>query len=146
VAAAGQAEVGPAHLNPLEVGRGGEHLAHQLVVGGLYPGALAQGQPRLGDPFRQVVSQLLELAEAKNPGLTRERVNAVANLDAAKGLGEESGELTLEMADLAPQLKPGKALVDLDVEPVEAVSFEQIRHRPGSECRSPPPHGKPEIG
>jgi len=49
------------------------------------------------------------------------------------------------MADLTPQLDPGKALVDLDMKPIKAVSFEQIRHRPGSECRSQLGDGKPKT-
>ena len=89
---------------------------------------------------------MLELAEAKDPWLAANRGNPVVDLDPAEGLGEETGELALEMADLAPQLDPGEALVNLDVELIQAVSFEQIRHRPGYECRSPPGHGKPEIG
>jgi len=146
VAAARQAEIVPAHLNPLVVGRRGKHPAQQLVVGGLDPGALAQGQPCLGNSLGQLVAQPLQLSQAKDPGLADGRGDAVSDLDPAEGLGEEGGELALEVADLTPQLDPGEALVDLDVEPVQAVSFEQIRHRPGSECRSPPGHGKPEIG
>ena len=146
VAAAGQAEVVAAHLHPLEVRRRGQHPAQQLVVGGLDPGALAQGQTCLGDPLGQVVAQLLELAQAEDPGLDRDRGDAMADLHPAECLGEEAGKLALEMADLASQLDTGEALVNLDMEPIQAVSFEQIRHRPGSECRSRPGRGKPEVG
>ena len=130
VAAARQAEVVAADLHPLEVRRRGQHLAQQLVVRGLDPGPLAQGQPRLGDPLGEIVAQPLELAEAEDPGLAGDGGDAVVDLDPAEGLGEETGELALEMADLAPQLGPGEALVDLDVELIQAVSCEQIRHRP----------------
>jgi hypothetical protein len=108
------------------------------VVGGLDPGPLAQGQPRRGDPLRQLVPQPLELAQVEDPRLGRNRADAVLDLHPPEGLGKESGELTLEMADLTPQLGSGKALIDLDMEPVQAVSCEQIWHWPGSECRSRP--------
>ncbi|MGC1166169.1 MAG: hypothetical protein WA862_08670 [Solirubrobacterales bacterium] len=146
MAATRQTEVVTAHLDPLEVRRRGQHLTQQLVVGGLEPGPLAQGQPRLGDALGEVVAQLLEVAETKHPGLAADGGNPVWDLNPAESLGEETGERALEAADLPPQLDPGKALVDLDVEPVQAVSFEQIRHRPGSECRSPPSRGKPKTG
>jgi hypothetical protein len=146
VATARQTEVVAAHLHPLEVRRRDQHLTQQLVVRGLDPGALAQGQTRLGDPLGEIVAQLLELTEAEDPGLAANRRNAVVDLDPAEGLGEEAGELTLEMADLTPQLDPGEALVDLDVELIQAVSCEQIRHRADSECRSRPGRGKPKTG
>jgi hypothetical protein len=144
VATAGQTEIVAAHLHPLEVRRRGQHPAQQLVVRGLDPGAFAQGQPCLGNPLGKFVTQLLELAESEDPGLTADRGDPVIDLDPAEGLGEEAGELTLEMADLTPQLDPGEALVDLDVELIQAVSFEQIRHRADSECRSQPGCGKPK--
>ena len=71
---------------------------------------------RLGDPLGELVAQLLQLAEVEDPRLGGHRGDAVLDLDPAEGLGEEAGELALEMADLAPQLGPGQALVDLDVE------------------------------
>jgi len=145
VTTAGQTEVVAAHLHPLEIRRRGQHLAQQLMIRGLDPGAFAQGQPCLGDSLGEVVAQLLELAEAEDPWLTANRGDPVVDLDPAEGLGEETGELPLEMADLAPQLNPGEALVDLDVELIEAVSFEQIRHRANFECRSPPGRGKAKI-
>jgi hypothetical protein len=144
VAAAGQTEIVAAYLHPLEVRRRGQHLTQQLVVRGLDPGALAQGQPCLGDSLGKVVAQLLELAEAEDPRLA-DRGDPVIDLDPAEGLGEEAGELALEMADLAPQLNPGEALVDLDVELIQAVSCEQIRHLAASECRSRAGRGKPKI-
>ncbi len=146
VAAAGQAEVVTADLDPLEVRRGGQHPAQQLAVEGLDAGLLAQRQPRLGDPLRQLVPQPLELAEVENPRLDCDRGDAIVELDASEGLAQEAGELTLEPADLASQLDPGKALVDVDAERRRAVSIEQIRHRPASECRSPPCRRKPEDG
>jgi hypothetical protein len=86
------------------------------------------------------------LSEAQDRGLSAAPGYPVGDLDSAEGLGEEAGELTLEMADLAPQLDPGEALIDLDVESIEAVSYEQIRHRPDSECRSRTAPGEPKAG
>jgi hypothetical protein len=91
-----------------------------------------QGQARLGDPLRQIVAQPLQLSQVEDPRLWRERVDPMADLDPAEGLGKERGELALEAADLAPQLGPGEALVDLDAKPHRALSCEQIRHRPAS--------------
>jgi hypothetical protein len=115
------------------------------MVRGLDPGALAQSQPCLGDPLGEIVAQPLELAEAEDPGLTADRGDPVIDLDPAESLGEKAGELTLEMADLTPQLDPGEALVDLDVELIQAVSCEQIRHRADFECRSRTGRGTPKI-
>ena len=130
VATAVQAEVVTAYLDPLEVRRRGQHPAQQLVVVGLDLGALTQGETPIRDPLGQVVPQLLQLAEVEDPRLGRDRSDAVVDLDPAEGLGDESGQLTLEMADLAPQLHPGEALVDVDAERHRSVSCEQIRHRP----------------
>jgi len=94
----------------------------------------------------QLVAQPLQLSQVENPRLGRDRLDPVANLDPAESLGEEAGELALEMADLAPQLDAGVALVDLDVERHQAVSFEQIRHRPGYESRSRGCRRKPGNG
>ena len=146
VPTARQTEVVTTHLHPLEICRRSQHLAQQLVVPGLDAGALAQGQPRFGNPLGKIVAQPLELAEAENPGLTAERGDTVVDLDSTEGLGEKAGELALEMADLTPQLDPGEALVDLDVKLIQAVSFEQIRHRADCECRSRPGRRKPELG
>src|SRR4029077_6219612 len=105
-----------------------------------------QGQPGLGDPLGEIVAQLLDLAEPEDPGTSAVRGDPVVDLYPAEGLGEETGELALEVAHLTPQLDSGEALVNLDVELIQAVSFEQIRHRADSECSSRPGCGKPEIG
>jgi hypothetical protein len=144
VTATRQAEVVAAHLHPLEIRWRGQHPAQQLVVGGLDQGPLAQSRSRFGNPLGQIVAQPLQLAKVEDPWLGGDGTNAVLDLHPAEGLGEKAGELALEMADLAPQLDPGEALVDLDMEPVQAVSCEQIWHRPGFECRSRPGCGKPE--
>jgi hypothetical protein len=115
VTAAGQAKVVAAYLHPLEVLRCGQHPAQQLVIVGLHAGALSQRQARVGDPLGQVVTQLLELAEVEDPRLGRDRVNPVTDFDPPEALGEEAGELMLEVADLTPQLDASEALVDLDV-------------------------------
>ncbi|MFN8164309.1 MAG: hypothetical protein U0R26_10890 [Solirubrobacterales bacterium] len=131
-AAAGLADVVAGHLHPLEFRRRRQHAPQQLAVAGLHSGALAQGQPRLGDPVGQLVSQALQLAEVEDSGLGRDRADPVTHLDPAERLGEEPGELTLEAPDLPPQLVAGEALVDRGRDEAEAVSFEQIRHRPHS--------------
>jgi hypothetical protein len=146
VTTAGLADIGAADLDPLEVLRCGEHLPQQLAVAGLDPGPLAQRQPRLGDPFGEIVAQALELAQVEDPGLHRDGGDAMIELDPAEGLGEEAGELALEVTDLAPQLRAGSELVDLDAKPIQAVSCEQINHQPDTECRSQPGSGKPGNG
>jgi hypothetical protein len=140
------ADVGAADLDPLEVLRRGKHLAQQLAVVGLDPGPLAQRDPRLRDPIREIVAQPLQLAQVEDPRLHRDGGDTVIELDPAEGLGEEAGELTLEVADLAPQLRSGSELVDLDAKPLQAVSYEQIHHQPDTECRSRRGSGKPGNG
>jgi hypothetical protein len=46
----------------------------------------------------------------------------MSDLDPAEALGEETGEMPLQAADLAPQLAPRGALVDFDAKSREAVS------------------------
>jgi hypothetical protein len=141
-AAARLADVGAGDLHPLEVGRGSQHFPQQLAMAGLDPGTVSQAQARLGDPVGQLVTEPLQLAEVEDPRLRRDRADPVVELDPAEGLGKEARELALEPADLAPQLVAGQALVDPDLEGVEAVSLEQTRHSPRTECKSRPAAGK----
>ena len=113
VTAARQAEVVAADLNPLEIGRRGQHLAQQLAVGGLGRGLTAQGGLRLANPFGQLVAQPLQLTETEDPGGAGAGSDPVLDLDPAEGLREMPRQLLLEAADLAPQLGPGETLVDL---------------------------------
>jgi hypothetical protein len=124
VAAARHADVVAAHAHPLEVRGRGLHLPQQLAVAGLDPCLLAQGQPRLGDAVRELVAQLLQLTQVEHPRRRRDRGDAMLHRDPAEALGEQRGELSLEAADLAPQLVPGEALVDLDAERHRLLSCE----------------------
>ena len=118
VAATGLADVGATDLDPLEVLRCGDHPAQELAISRLDPGSLLELQPGVGDPFRQLVAQPLQLTEVEDPRLSRDRGNAVIELDPAEGRCEETAQLTLEAADLAPQLGPRPQLVDLDAKSI----------------------------
>jgi hypothetical protein len=130
------ADVRAGDPQPLELSRGGQHFPQQLAIAGLHASLLGQAQTSFGDPLGQLVPQPLELAQVEEPRLRRGRGDPMVELDPAEGLGEETAELALEPTHLAPQLVAGQALVDLDFEGVEAVSLEQIRHLPRTECRS----------
>jgi hypothetical protein len=134
-AATGLAEVGAGDQRPLEVRRRGEHRPQTLAVRALLAGAFAQGQPRRGDPPGEGVALALEIAEPEDPGLGAERANAVLDLNPTKSLPEQPGQLALEPADLNAQLGAGGTLVDTDVEPLEALPFEQILHTPRTESK-----------
>jgi len=127
-AAARLADVGAFDLDPLEVRRGRQHLRQQLAVGGLDALALAQRHASIGNPFGQLVAQPLELAQVEDPRLRRDGADPVPYLDSAERGGEEPGQLALQASDLAPQLGPGEALVNLDRKRGKAVSYEQIGH------------------
>jgi hypothetical protein len=135
-AAAGLTDVLATDLHPPVVPRRVQHLAQQLAVAGLDQGPLAQRQARLGDSLRERIPHPLQLSEVEDPRLGGNRPDPVAELNPAEGLAEESGQLALEPAHLAAQLDARGVLVDLDAEPIDTLSFKQIRHRPGSQCRS----------
>jgi hypothetical protein len=128
--AARLADVIARHHHSPEVGRRGEHLPQQLAVARLQLGALAQGYAGLGNPVGERVAHPLQLAKIENARLDRDRLDPVPDLGVAESLAEEPGKLALEPADLASQLRPREALVDLDAEPVELVSLQQSGHRP----------------
>jgi hypothetical protein len=110
VAAAGLADVEAADADPLVVARGGEHVGEQLPVGLLDEGALGEGAMGIGETGRERVADLLQLAEvedARRPG----GVDPVGDLDPAHALGDQRGELTLELADLPAQLGAREPLV-----------------------------------
>jgi hypothetical protein len=127
-AAARLADVAALDLHPLEVLRRRQHLGQQLAVGLLDPLALTQGDAGVGDPFGELVAQALQLPEPEDPRLGGHGGDPIVDLDPAEGGGEVLGELALEAADLTPQLGAGEALVDPDMERVEALSCEQIGH------------------
>lgn len=141
VAAAGEPEVGAADPHPAVVLRGGEHLAEQLAVGLLDEGALGEGAVRFGDAGGERVAHLLQLAEPEDARRSGRR-DPVRHVHPPEPLGDEPGQLPLELADLAPQLGASAPLVDLepssfchplgykrkavDLSPVEQIHHEQI--------------------
>ena len=84
----------------------------------------------------EVVAHTLQLAEAEHPRLGGGGEDLAADLDSPECLAEETRQLTLEPADLAPQLGAREALVAPGAKPSESVSFEQSRHKIASEFRS----------
>ena len=119
VTAAVQAQVLSGDLHPLEVLRGGQHPFDQLAVLVLHPLSLDKGGTRLGDTVGKAVANNLELAQVQDPGSGGERIDPVRYLGMAEGLAEEPAELGFEPGDLAAQLEPCLALVDLDARSVE---------------------------
>ncbi|MBS1862461.1 MAG: hypothetical protein JSS68_12200 [Actinobacteria bacterium] len=110
-AAARLADVGAADPHPAVALRRGQHLAEQLAVGLLDQGALGEGTVRFGDASGERVAHLLEPAEpedARRPG----GLDPVRHVHPPEPLGDEPGQLALELADLAPQLGPRPALID----------------------------------
>src|SRR5262249_48513239 len=114
VAAARLADVGARDPQPPVLGGGVEHALEQLAVAGLQLAALPQREPRLTDPGRKRVADRLQIAQAERPRLARHRADCSIELQAREGLRDERAQLGLEAADLAPQLRPGKALVASD--------------------------------
>jgi hypothetical protein len=138
VAAAGQAEVGAADAKPVVALRRGEHVVEQRFVPLLELLALDQRPAGVGDPAGERVAALLQLAEVEHPRRSRGG-DPVRHVDPAEALGDQPGELTLQLADLPPQLRPRAGLVQRPVgradppgdqgRPVDPRSpIEQIRH------------------
>lgn len=128
VAAAFEAEVLPGHLDPLEVLGCSKHPLDQFAVLGLHPLSLHQGAPGLGDPVGQVVANRLQITEVEHPRRRGDGVDSMRDRNVTEGLAEERGQLRLETADLAAQLEPRAALVDLDPELGELLTFQQSGH------------------
>ena len=124
------AEVGAGDPQPLELGGVGEHLLEQLPVGGLDPGSFSQGIARRGNPRRQGIANLLQLTEADQPRLGRGGRDRGVKCETRKRLAGQLGQLSLEAANLSPQLSAGETLVALDANPSEGVSVEQLLHDP----------------
>ncbi|HVS99785.1 MAG TPA: hypothetical protein VHE08_04640 [Solirubrobacterales bacterium] len=120
VAAARQADVGAADPQPVVLGGRRQHGGQQLAVAGLEGGPLGEGGTRLGDADGERVPQLLQLAEVEHPRWPG-GADPVRDGDPAQPLGDEAGQLQLELADLAAQLGARKSLIDLD-------SFEYSAH------------------
>jgi hypothetical protein len=139
VAAAGSADVGAADPDPRVALRGGEHVGEQLPVGLLDEGARGEGAVALGEAGRERVADLLQLTEvedARRPG----GVDPVGDVDPRHALGDEPGDLQLELGDLPAQLGARTRLVKRDASSfcrplgdkrtaVDLTPVEQIRHR-----------------
>jgi hypothetical protein len=136
VPAAGQPDVGIGDPHPLVLGRRLQQLLQQESVGGRDAGALAKSGAAFLDPGRQRIANLLQLTEAERARLVRLCGHGGVDLHPREGLDDDVGEMTLEAADLAPQLSAGKTLVASYPKRRETVSIEQIRHRAHPECSS----------
>lgn len=110
VAAAGLTDVGAADAEPAVLLRGGDHRGEQLAVGSLGGGADGERLARLGGADGERVAQLLQLAEAEHPRRPG-GAHPVGDRDPAEPGGDQSGQLQLELADLAAQLGAGASLV-----------------------------------
>lgn len=126
VSAAGLADVGAADPDPAVVLRGGEHLRKELAVGLLDQGALGEGALGLGEAGRERVADLLQLTQVEDAGRPG-GADPVGHVDPAHALGDQPGELTVELADLAAQLGAREPLVYAD--PVEHSRHKQILSR-----------------
>ena len=142
--AAGLADVVARDPHPLVLVRFGEHLPQQLAVAGLDLGPLAQHQAGLGDASCESVAHPLQATQVERPRRRDGGLHVTGERHPTEGLAEESGELTLEPADLASQLSPREALVRPGAKVNEGVSFEQIQHRTRPESRSPGPRHNQE--
>ena len=121
VAAARLAEVVAGHARPVEGRRGGQHLRAAARDFAASLGALAEGQPRLGEPLGKTVAQPLKLAEAEHPGSPAGAATRCSTATRPKPRRGAPASSKLEAGDLAPQLGAGWALVDLDASAVEAL-------------------------
>ena len=126
VSATRLADVGAADADPLVVLRGGEHVFEQFAIGLLDEGALGEGTVGLGEADRERVADLLQLAEVENARRSGGG-DPVRDVDPADALGDQPGELTLELADLTAQLRTREPLVYLDS--VEHSPHKQILSR-----------------
>jgi hypothetical protein len=110
VAAARLADVGAADADPRVALRGGQHVVQKLAVGLLDEGALGEDPVRLGEAGRERVADLLQLAEVEDPRRPG-GADPIGNRDPSHPLGDEPGDLRLELADLAAQLVPRPRLL-----------------------------------
>jgi hypothetical protein len=134
VAAARLADVGAADADPRVALRGEQHVGEQLAVGLLDEGALGEDVVSLGEAAGERVADLLQLAEVEDPWRTG-GVDPVGNVDPAHALGDQAGQLVLQLADLPAQLGARQPLVYLD--PVKNSRHEQILSRLEGRGRNP---------
>jgi hypothetical protein len=126
VAAAGLADIGAADADPRVTLRGEQHVGQELAVGLLDEGPLGERPMGFGEARRERVADLLQLAQVED---TRRSggTDPVRDVDAPHAFGDEPGELSLELADLAAQLDAREPLVYLD--PVKNSRHKQILSR-----------------
>ena len=110
-AAARLADVCPVDPHPLVPLGGPQHFAEQLPVRGLDPRALDQVASRLGGAIRQAVPDPLQITEPQNPRPAGRGRDGGVDRDPPEAVADQSGELGLELADLAAQLAPPERLV-----------------------------------
>jgi len=134
--AAGLADLLTRDLHPLEVGGTGEHRRQQLALASLRLGAFAQRHAGGSDLVRERVAGALELTEIEDPRVAGRSGDLVLDDDPPEALGDETGELAVELGDLRAQLGAGGALRDRCVQRRELVSYEQPLHTPRIESRS----------
>jgi hypothetical protein len=111
VPAAGLTDVGAADPDPAVVLRGGEHVLQKFAVRLLDEGALGEGAVGLGEAGRERVANLLQLTEiedARRPG----GIDPIWDANPTHPLGDQPGQLPLELADLPPQLVSRTRLLD----------------------------------
>jgi hypothetical protein len=110
------------------LGRRLDHLPQELAVAPLQLRPLAQRKPSRGDPRRQRVTHPLELTEIGDARLGKRRGNRGLDRHPRKRLGLKGGELSLEAANLPPQLGPGEALIAPHPRGGKHLPVEQIQH------------------
>ena len=136
VPTAGLADVGAGDPQPLVLRGRGQHVLQQLAVAGLELILLAQGLAGMSDPAGERIADSLELGEIGNARLCVARGYPDVEREAREGLGTQAGELVFQAADLATQLSAREALVASRPQCRQRLSIEQLRHRPGNQCRS----------
>jgi hypothetical protein len=134
MAAAREAEVVTTDPQPGVGGRVGQHLVEELTVGLLEGIALEERAARLGEATGERVADLLELAQVEHPRRSRGG-DPVRHDDAPETLGDQPGELTLELGDLPAQLGAGQTLIDRDS--FEHSPHSQILSRLEGRCSNP---------
>ncbi len=130
VPATGLADVFARDPNPLELGGPGDHLLEQRAVAAVEIRSLLVDLLGVGDPRGERIADSLQLAKPDHPRLASASRNLELELQAREGIREESCQLVLQAADLAPQLSACEALIASHPKRCESVSFEQIRHKP----------------
>jgi hypothetical protein len=134
VAAAREAEVVATDPQPAIGGWVGKHLVEEFAVGLLEGIALEERATGIGEAAGERVADLLELAQIEHPRRSRGG-DPVRYDDAPEALGDQPGELTLELGDLPTQLGAGQTLVDRDS--FEHSPHSQILGRLEGRCSNP---------